>query len=85
MHCMYVLLSSNVTLGKAQGLPGSFDKTKKEPFTKHRNIIIFTVLPRLVRMRTIKLMRVMFIKNLSNCEQFLQIFGVFEQRNLDLK
>ena len=43
-----------------------------------------TVLPRLVRMRTIKLMS-FFEKKPSNFEQFLEIFGIFEQRNLDLK
>ena len=47
--------------------------------------IDYTVVPRLVRMRTIKLMRVFLIKNPSNFEQFVEIFGTFEQRNLDLK
>ena len=42
---------------------------------------LYTVLPRLVRMRTIKLMR-FFDKKF---EHFLEIFGIFEQRNLDLK
>ena len=43
-----------------------------------------TVLPRLVRMRTIKLTRFLMKKN-PNFEQFLEILGIFEQGNLDLK
>ena len=45
---------------------------------------IYTLLPRLVRMRTIKVTSFL-IENPPLIEQFLEIFGIFEQGNLDLK
>ena len=48
-------------------------------------ICLHTVLPRLVRMRTIKVMSFFEKKNPSDFEQFLENFGIFEQKNPDLK